>query len=61
MKDDDMGGTCSTHEKDETFILIVAGMPERKRPSWRLRIKRADNTQTNLKECGARTRTHSNS
>jgi hypothetical protein len=29
---DDTGGTCSTHEKEKTFIHILVRKPEEKRP-----------------------------
>jgi hypothetical protein len=52
MKYDDTGGTCSTHDKDETFFHILAGKLEGNRPHGRFRNKCVDNIQMNLKEMG---------
>jgi hypothetical protein len=47
-----MGGTCSTHERDEKLIQTLIGKPEGKIPHGRPRHKWEANIRTDLREIG---------
>jgi hypothetical protein len=45
-----MGEACSTRRRDETFIKILVGKPEGKRPLGRPRHRWEDNIKMDLRE-----------
>jgi hypothetical protein len=52
MKEDAMGRTCSTNERDENAYRILVGKPEGKRSPGRPRRRWVDNIKMDLGELG---------
>jgi hypothetical protein len=50
VKEDSMGGVCSTHEEIRNAYNILIEKPEGKRPRERPRCKWEDNFRMNLRE-----------
>jgi hypothetical protein len=51
VKQDEMGGACSTNE-NSTACRILVGKPEEKRPLGRPRLRWVDNITMDLREIG---------
>jgi len=49
IKEDEIGGACSTRGKDEKVCSILVGKPEGKRPLGRPRCRWKDNDRRNLR------------
>jgi hypothetical protein len=49
IKEDKMGGECSTHQRDEKYT-IFAGKPERKGPLGRPRERCEDDIKMDIRE-----------
>jgi hypothetical protein len=52
VREDEMGGTCSTHGEKRNSYRILFGKLEGKRPLGRPRRRWEDNTRMDLREIG---------
>jgi hypothetical protein len=52
VKEDEIGGACSTNGEKRNAYKVLAGKPERKKPLGRPRRRWVDNIKTNLREIG---------
>jgi hypothetical protein len=52
VKEDEIGGVCSTHGTYENCILTLVGKPEGKKPLGRPRRRREDNIRLHVTEIG---------
>jgi hypothetical protein len=50
IKEDDIGGACNTHGKNEKYINILVGKPDGKRPLGRPKRRWEDNIWVDLGE-----------
>jgi hypothetical protein len=50
--EDEVGGTCGTHEEGRGVYTVLVGRPEGKRPLVRLRRRWEDNIKMDLREIG---------
>ena len=50
IKEDGMGGVCSTYEGKEKCVGVLVGKPESKRPLGRSKLRRKDNIKMYLQE-----------
>jgi hypothetical protein len=52
VKEDEMGGTCSTNGEKMNSYWILVGKPEEKKPIGRPRRRWEDNIKMDLREIG---------
>jgi hypothetical protein len=52
IKDDEVGGTCSTHGEERSDYRVLVGRPEGKRPLGKPRCRWEDNIKLDSKEIG---------
>jgi hypothetical protein len=52
MKEDEVGGTCGTHEREDRCLQVLIERPEGKRPLGRPKFTWEDNIKMDLREIG---------
>jgi hypothetical protein len=52
MKEDEVGGKCSTHEEGRSVCRVLVGRPGGKRPLARPKRRWEDNVKMDLREIG---------
>jgi hypothetical protein len=52
MNEDEVGGTCGTHEDGRGVYRVLVGRPEGKKPLGRPRCRWHDNIKMDLRETG---------